>query len=65
MVILGKVGSAKAYSYCSVLFFSHSEKLVIYTFIGHNLSSIDILYNWISLNLLVLYIIACCIRSDM
>ena len=66
MVILRKGGSAKASSQYFTLFciFLHSERLVIYTFMGHILISIDILYAYISLNLLAYYVIACCIRLD-
>ena len=63
MVILGKSGSLKA-SLHYFTFFFYFVKLVIYTFMGHNLTSIDILNAWMSLNLLVLYVTACCVRSD-
>ena len=64
MIILRKGGSAKAFSHYFALFL-HREKLVIYTFMGYNLNSIDIVYVWISLNLLILYVIVCCVRSEM
>ena len=53
MVILRKGDSAKASSHYLALF-SHSEKLVIYAFMGHNLTSIYVLYAWMILNLLTL-----------
>ena len=40
-------------------------KLVIYAFMGHNLTSIDILYAWKILNFYMLYVIACYVRSNM
>ena len=44
--------------------FLHSEKLAIYTFIFHVLTNFDILFALISINLLMLHAIACCVRSD-
>ena len=63
MVILRKGDSAKA----SALFriFLQPAKLVIYTFIGHKLTSIYILYAWMILTLLMLYVIAYYVRSNM
>ena len=62
MIILGKGDSAKV----SALFctFLHSTKLVIYVFMGHNFTSICILYAWMILNLLMLYIITCYVGSN-
>ena len=31
----------------------------------HNLTSIDDMYVWMSLSLLTLHVVACCIKSDM
>ena len=64
MVILVEGSSAKVYSYHCPLF-SHFLDLIIYAYMGHKLTIIDVWYAYISLNLLALYTIACCIRSDM
>ena len=64
MVILRKRDSAKASSHYFALF-SHFAKLVIYTFMGHKLISIYVLYAWMILTLLMLYAIACYVRSNM
>ena len=40
-------------------------KLVIFTFMGYVLTSIDIMYTYISLNLFVPHVLAGCVRSDM
>ena len=63
IVFLRKGGSVKA----SAIFhtFLHSEKLVIYAFMGHNLTSIYVLYTWMILNLLTLHVIACYVRLNM
>ena len=45
--------------------FLHSEKKVISAFMGHDLTSIDILRAQTNLDLLVLYVLACYVRSDM
>ena len=50
---------------CTISHFFHSAKLVIYAFIGHNLTSIYVLYAWMILNLLMLYVIACYDRLNM
>ena len=64
LVILGKGDSRKGSLHYFALF--HTLKnLVIYTFMGHYLTSIDVLYAWIILNLLMLHVIACYVRSNM
>ena len=45
--------------------FSHFVKSVIYTFMGHKLTSIYVLYAWIILTLLILHVIAHYVRSNM
>ena len=64
MVVLRKGDSGKASSHYFALF-SHSAKLVIYAFMGHKLTSIYVLYAWMILNLLMLHVIACYVRSNM
>ena len=54
---------------CEALFtlirtFLYYAKLVIYTFMGHELSSIVILHTCMSLDLFVLHVVACCVKSD-
>ena len=63
IVILRKGDNAKASLHYFALF-SHSVKLLIYAFMGHNLTSINSLYAWKILNLLMLYVIACYVRSN-
>ena len=43
----------------------HSLKLIIYTFMGHNLTSIYVLYACMILNLFMLYVVACYVKSNM
>ena len=64
IVISRKGDSAKVSSHYFTLF-PHFAKLVIYAFMDHDLTSIDILCVYMSLNLLAIYVIACCIVSDM
>ena len=64
IVILRKGDNAKASSYCFALF-SHSAKLVVYAFMGDDLTSINIMCTWMILNLLTLYVIAYYVRSNM
>ena len=64
MVILRKGDSAKASSHYFALFRT-LQKLVIYTFMGHKLTSIYVLYAWMILTLLMLHVIACYVRSNM
>ena len=45
--------------------FLHYEKIVINTIMGYDLTSIDVLYTWMRLNLLALHVIACCVKLDM
>ena len=39
-------------------------KFVIYTFMGYVLTGIDVLCIFMSLNLLAIHVIACCLMSD-
>ena len=66
MVILRKGDSAKASSHYFALFrtFSHFVKLVIYTFMGHKLTSTYVLYNLMIFTLLMLHVIACYDKSN-
>ena len=64
MVVLRNGDNAKASLHYFALF-SHSVKLVIYTFMGHKFTGIYVFYAWMILTLLTLHVVACYIGSNM
>ena len=52
-------------SFCTILHFFTLCGISNLFLMGHDLTSIDVPCALISLNLLVLYVIACCVKSDM